>query len=416
MKKRIVLFIAFISFSGMAQIKALYSQSVEAYKAKDYALFLKLNKQMDSIRPSHPTVMYNLAAAYALNNKQAEAIAALEKLVLTDNVVAFEQDADFELIKNSDGFRDIMTLKTAQGETIATSVEKLSLSEKDLHPEGLLYLEKQKLWLAGSIRHKKIVSFDKNGVCKDWFVGSRYSVFSMKADISGKYLWIATSAMPQMTGFTTAMDGQNEILKIETSSKKIVENYSVQGKHVFGDLAISPNGDVYVSDSVQAHIYKISEGKMTLWKDLTKEAFNLQGLAFDHDGSKLFVADYLKGIAVIPIKGDAAASWLKFPQGTTPKGIDGLVFYENSLIAIHNGVVPVRIIRYNLNAQNNEITGFEILDHNRKLFDEPALATIVKGKLYFFANAPWKFYDAQNQLDLSRFEAPQLFELQLNKI
>ncbi|MES2746824.1 MAG: hypothetical protein V4648_00505 [Bacteroidota bacterium] len=414
MKKRTFLILFFVtSLFGYSQIKALYNQSVEAYKSKDYPLFLKLNKQMDSIRPSHPTVSYNLAAAYSLNKMHAEAIAALQRLIVMNNATAFEEDADFEFIKASTDYKKLVALKATQNNEIATSVEKLTLSEKDLHPESVLYLEKQKLWLASSIRNKKIVTFDSKGVCTDWFTDVLYSVFALKADWSQKYLWVSTSAMPVMKGFTKEMDGQNQILKIEISSKKVVKSYSMQGKHVFGDLVVARNGDIYISDSVEPLIYKIADDKLFLWKDLKGEAFNLQGLTFNNDESKLFVADYLKGVCVISMK-DTSSSWLQFPEGTTKKGIDGLVHHKNTLIAVQNGSVPIRIVKYQLNTDNNQIVGFTVLDNNREIFNEPALATVSKGKLYFFANSPWKFYNAQNELDLTKFENPKLFELQLD--
>lgn len=412
-KSTLLFFLLFIPFLVHSQIKELYNQSVEAYKSKDYPLFLKLNRQMDSIRPSHPTVSYNLAAAYSRNKMHAESIAALQSLIVMNNTTAFEEDGDFEFIKSTPDFQKLLALKAAQNTEVATSVEKLTLSEKDLHPESVIYIEKSKLWLASSIRSKKIVSFDSKGVCKDWFTNVSYSVFALKTDPSQNYLWVSTSAMPEMKGFTTEMDGQNQILKIEISTKKIVKSYSMQGKHVFGDLLVAKNGDVYISDSVEPKVYKITDDKLSLWKDLKSEAFNLQGLTFNSDESKLFVADYLKGILVISMK-NTSTSWFQFPEGTTKKGIDGLVYYKSALIAVQNGATPIRIVKYQLNSENTQINNFTVLDNNRTVFNEPALVTASGGKLYFFANSPWKFYDANNSLDVSKFDYPKLFELKLD--
>lgn len=412
MQKFILFVLLLIGVSGFAQTKVLYNRSVEAYKSKDYVLFLKLAKQLDSIRPTHPTYTYNLASAYCLNGKRVEALSVLKKIVLANNTIVFEDDADFKSIKNEKGFKDLLALKASQSKTIETSLEKISLSEKDLHPEGLLYLQKQKLWLASSIRNKKIVSFDENGKCSDWFTECSYSVFALKTDSDEKYLWVSCSAIPEMKGFSKEIDGKSEILKIEIATKKLVKRYTVDGNHVFGDLILTKNNDIYISDSAEPIIYKIEKENLVVWKDLRKEAFNLQGITLNKNESKLFVADYLKGIIAIDIK-SKKGNWLEFPEETSKKGIDGLVFSKNSLIAIQNGVVPIRIIRYNLDETQTKITDFKILDNNRKEFNEPALATLVKNKMYFFANSPWKFYDKDFQLDESKFENPKLFELEL---
>ncbi|MDP5198747.1 hypothetical protein [Flavobacterium sp. DG2-3] len=399
---------------GFAQNKALYDKSIEAYKNKDYVLFLRLAKQLDSIRPMHPAFTYNLASAYALNGKKEEALSVLKNMVLANNTVSFEEDTDFASIKNDKDFKDLESLKILQSKKIENSVEKLCLSEKGLHPEGLFYLEKQKLWLSSSIRDKKIVSFDASGKCSDWFTDCLYSVFALKADRDEKYLFVACSAIPEMKGFKKELDGKSEILKIEIASKKVVKRYFIEGNHVFGDLVISKSNEVYISDSTEPIIYKIEKENLVLWKDLRNQAFNLQGITFNKDESKLFVADYLKGIAVIDIK-NKKESWLVFPIDASRKGIDGLVFYKKSLIAIQNGVVPIRIAAFKLNETETKIVDFKVLDNNREAFNEPALAVLVKNKIYFFANSPWKFYDKNFQLDESKFDNPKLFELDLEK-
>ena len=103
---------------------------------------------------------------------------------------------------------------------------------------------------------------------------------------------------------------------------------------------------------------------------------------------------------------------MKFPEGTTAKGIDGLLWYKKSLVAIHNGVKPIRILQYFLN-EGNQILNAKVLDNNRPEFNEPALGTVVGNKLYFFANAPWKAYDKDGVLDESIIDFPTLYSHQL---
>jgi hypothetical protein len=402
-----------VGISGFSQTKHLYNQSVEAYKNKDYHLFLKLAIQLDSIRPMHPTFTYNLASAYSLNGKKQEALSVLKTIVLANNAVAFEEDSDFKSIKEDKKFEELLQLKAAQSVIIENSIQKLSLSEKDLHPEGLLYLDKHKLWLTSSIRNKKIVAFDTNGKCADWFNDCLYSVFSFKSDYDQKYLWVACSAIPEMENFTKEMEGKSEILKIEIATRKLVKRFTVEGNHVFGDLVVAKNKAVYISDSAEPIIYKIEKDSLLLWKNCRNKAFNLQGIAFNKNESKLFVADYLKGVLVIDVK-KKEDFWLDFTEDTSKKGIDGLVFYKNSLIAIQNGVVPIRIVQYKLNESVTRINDFVVLDNNREIFNEPTLATLIQNKLYFFANSPWKFYDKNFQLDETKIENPKLFELILD--
>ncbi|WP_091477404.1 TPR end-of-group domain-containing protein [Flavobacterium swingsii] len=413
---KLILFCLFFNFSFAQSQKETYNQSVQAYQNKNFVQFLQLTQKLDSLRPSHPTYTYNLACAFALNGKTDEAISVLEKCLLMNNKIDFESENDLASIKNSERYQKLISLKTELGTLVSTSNKVVSLSEKTLHPEGLLYLNKNKIWLVTSIRNRKIVSFDaKTGKCIDWFTDKDLlSVFAIKADKNEKIVWVAASSIPEMKGYNKNLEGKSEVLKIDIKTKKVLQRFPLQGNHVLGDLVVAKNGDVYVSDSGESNIYKIVKDKMSLWLDLKKEAFNLQGLTFNEDESQLFIADYLKGILKIPMQNPKDRNWLIFSKQTTVKGIDGLLWHKNSLLAIHNGVKPIRIIQYFLN-QNNEIIASEILDNNRPEFDEPANATISDGKLYFFANSPWKGYDKNFELDETKFDYPTLYSNPLTK-
>ena len=130
--------------------------------------------------------------------------------------------------------------------------------------------------------------------------------------------------------------------------------------------------------------------------------------------SKLFIADYLKGVLMISLE-DGSKNWLHFPEGSIAKGIDGMVFYNNSLYAIQNGVKPIRVVQFQLNALQNDISSFKVIDNNRPEFNEPAQATRVGDTLYFFANSPWNAYDKNGNLDLLKFENPMLFNCNLKQ-
>jgi len=412
--KRYVLILVVVLFGAYAKAQTLnevYGQSVKAYEAKDYKSFLALTLKLDSLRPSHPTFTYNLAAAYALNGNVEEANLYLEKLVLTNNKTEFEKDADFKSLETTAAYKKTLLLKAELEKEVKNSKKVISLSEKDLHPEGLLFLEKSKTWLATSIRKRKIVSFNpKTGKCTDWLAGKNIlAVFSIKADKDEKYLWAATGALPEMEKYSKALKGKAEILQIDIKTKAIVKRFSVGGEHLFGDLVVAKNNIVYISDSEKPIVYKIEKDIISEWLSLNGEALSLQGIALNMENTKLFVADYLSGIVAVDVKNNADRSWLEFPKGSTKKGIDGLTYYDNSLIAIHNGVQPIRIVQYKLDKNQKQLTGFTTLDNNRPEFNEPVLSMLKGNKLYFFANSPWKFYSKEFALDLSKFQNPMLF-------
>lgn len=414
------LFSAVFAFSFSAVFsqsqRDMYDASMKAYESKDYKTFLKLTSALDSLRPFHPTYTYNLASANALNGNREEALISLKRLVLMDNATVFENDEDFKSISQDEGFRNILSLKKTQEKVIKSSNAVVTLSEKELHPESVAYLSKSNVWLSSSIRKSKIVSFDiKSGKCSDWLAESgMLSVMAMKTDVKEEVLWIATAAFREMENFKKELDGKSEILKVDIKTRKILKRFTVDGNHVFGDVFVARNGIVYVSDSAKPIIYKIENNTISEFASFEKDGYNLQGITMNKEQTKLYVADYLKGITVIDMvkRGKTA---IVFPDDATAKGIDGLVFYNNSLIAVQNGVKPIRITRFMLNDKQDEITGFKILDNNRPEFNEPALATIVGNKLYFFGNSPWGAYDKNGVLDVGKVTNPILFSCKLDQ-
>jgi len=416
MKQYCIILGLFLGIAANAQTqREIYNESVKAYENKDYKTFLKLTQKLDSLRPFHPSYTYNLASAYALNDEAERSVETLTKMVLFNNTLTFDTDEDFKSINQSEQFRALVKLKSSQERVITTSKPEVTLSEKELHPEGVTYLPQSKTWLASSIRKRKIVSFDiKTGQCTDWLKAEdMLSVLAMKADAKETVLWVATAAFPEMENFDKSLKGKAEVLKVDIRTKKILKRFPVEGNHVFGDLIVAKNGVVYVSDSGTPRVYTIANDTLSEFVSFETDGFNLQGLAFNAEQDQLFIADYLKGIAVIDMK-SKAKTWLSFPKGTSPKGIDGLVFYKNSLIAIQNGVKPIRITRLQLNAKQNEITGFKILDNNRPEFNEPALGTLIGPKLYFFANSPWNAYNDNGVLDSAKVTNPVLFSCLLD--
>lgn len=395
--------------------KEIYLATNKAYQDKDYSTFLKLTKKLDSLRPSHPTYSYNLACAYALNNKQNEAVIQLKKCLLANAAIPFENESDLFSIHNTKEYEELIALKKNQNETIANSEKFVELTEKDLHPESFLYLSKSKTWLANSIRNKKIVWFDaKSGKCTDWFTDENlFSIFAMKADKDEKFLWITTTSIPEMKGYISALEGKSEIVKIEIKTKKVIKRFSVQGNHVFGDLIINDKGEVFLSDSGEALIYKIKNDELSVWLDLKKEAFNLQGITFGNTQNEIFIADYLKGILRIDTKNTSNKNWLKLPEGFSQKGIDGLIYYKNSLIALQNGVKPHRVTQLFLK-DDNSIMSFKLIDHNRSEMIEPTNGFVKDNVLYFIGNSPWSFYDKNFNLNTDLINYPTIYKYNLH--
>ena len=109
------------------------------------------------------------------------------------------------------------------------------------------------------------------------------------------------------------------------------------------------------------------------------------GIAVSPGGNTLYVAGFPDGITVVDLH---SHSWraLPHPANLCLATIDGLYYQPNELIAIQNGVMTHRVVRYQLTADLTRIRNFEVLERRNPLFDGITTGTIANGTFYFMAN------------------------------
>ena len=377
------------------------AEARKAYEAKDYPLFLSNMKLAAELRPNHPRLIYNLAAAYALNGQSTAALTWLNKLASMGLVSNPEADHDFDSLKNEAEFSSIVSSFEKNHTPLVKSVRAFSVPEKGLVPESVAYDPQTQTFYLSSVYKRKILSINKAGDVNEFSTTADglFSVFGMKVDRARRLLWVTTTAHPQMSDFKAEDRGKSEILKYDLRTSRLVGRFQPADKskpHWLGDLAISANGDVYASDSINPAIYVIRHATNRMEAFIEDGPFvSPQGLDFTADQKHLFLADYAKGLFVI----DVATRQVKSVAADfTLLGIDGLYSYRGTLLAVQNGVNPQRLVRYFITKTLDRVDHFEVLEANNPIFDEITLGVLVKNDFYFIANSQWGAIDKNGKL------------------
>ncbi|PIQ48877.1 MAG: hypothetical protein COW03_08185, partial [Cytophagales bacterium CG12_big_fil_rev_8_21_14_0_65_40_12] len=146
---------------------------------------------------------------------------------------------------------------------------------------------------------------------------------------------------------------------------------------------------------------------------LSSNFFNIQGLTLNQDQSSLYFADYIRGVAKINIATDDITN-IEAPEGVLLKGIDGLYFYNNTLIAIHNGVKPFRVMQYFLDDTGDRILFGRIINQGGPSLGEPTLGQVKDGYFYYLANSPWGAYNENRELDLALVKPIEIRRIKLD--
>jgi hypothetical protein len=393
---------AFAQNEPVRDIRFYTQQAIQAYRAKNFSAYLENMLHARELRPEHPTIMYNLAGAYALNGKGSDALRLLGR-VAQMGLIYPTDDEDFAAIKTSDEFRNIVQKFAANRTAVSHSTPAFTLEEKGLVTEGIAYDPLTQTFYLSSVHKRKIVSVNARGEARDFSSAQDglWSVLGMKVDARRRVLWVASAAMPQMMNFTEADRNHTGVFKYDLKSGRLLEKYLLPDttrEHVFGDLVIHPSGDVYVTDSVTPGVYVIGARGMSLEPFAGPEPFvSPQGADFSADGKKLFMSDYLLGLFVFDVK-TKKLTRLEHPENISLYGLDGLYFYKGSLIATQNGTNPQRVVRLYLNPAQTRVERLELIESNNPACDEPTLGVISKGDFYFIANSQWSKVSEKGEL------------------
>jgi hypothetical protein len=127
----------------------------------------------------------------------------------------------------------------------------------------------------------------------------------------------------------------------------------------FNDVAVAPNGDLYLSGS---RLSVVSPESGEIRPLPTSPALvGTNGIVVSADGDRLFTAVYPVGIATVDIS-TGRAHFLDLPENTTLYGIDGLYTHESDLVAIQNGTEPWRLLRIELDDRQRTVTAIRVLE------------------------------------------------------
>jgi len=406
-----------ILFSPVLQAQSTageyYQAANKAYEENNFSAFLSHLEKANELRPNHRTILYNLALAYTLNDQHDKAVETLKYRSSFYAVNDFDQDEKLAPLKTLPEYQQLLSQIDEQNKPILNSSLHFEFEEKGFHPEGISIHPEKGNFLVSDVRCGLISSFNRDGsehkpildLKKFGFWGAMGMAFD-KHD--SNLLWVSTSAIPNYCEYSDSLDGKSAVLKIDLKKKQLIRSYSVEGHHVFGDLVTTETGAVYVSDSSEPIVYKITKQADKPEEFLKHEGLiNLQGLALGVENT-LYLSDYITGVYSVDLSSKKITPVISETQLT--RGTDGLYFSNGQLYLMQNGTRPFQVTKVDIS--NSSI---EIVDRAVPELNEPTLGIIKSGILYFIANSPWAFYDEGNNPKLEEWPVLQIRKLNIQK-
>ena len=237
----------------------------------------------------------------------------------------------------------------------------------------------------------------------------------MQVDAKSGSLWASSSALPETRDFDEGMKGKTALLRFDLKTGKLLASYAPpdEGDHEFNDVALGPDGSVYVADG-SGGVYVLDPGAKALRLLTPRGALtSAQGMAVSPDGKRLYLSDYTGGLYAYSFK-DRSLTPLTAAHGIYTYYVDGLAFHGRDLIATQNAAEPQRLVCFRLDDSGLKVWGVQVLSAADPQAPEPTLFTLADDAAYLVANAQWSRFDEKGKLPPDdQLQAPLILKVAL---
>lgn len=383
-------------------IPALLAAGRAAYQRKDYAEYLRTAEVAVSRSPANPDLAYRVARGLALTGRAAESVARLGELAALRLSYDLDADRDLDALRARADYAAVRTAMEVARQPVRAGTAAFTLAAPDLIAEALGWDPVTGSFFVSSVHQRRIFRVDGAGGVTDFTPTeeSHWGLFGLVVDAPRRRLWVGTGALPQVDGYTSADEGRAAVLRINLDSGKVEERYEAPGRgHVFGDLGLAPNGDVWISDSVGGGVWRIPVVDSALTQVIAPGVLRSpQGIAVSADGAQLYIADYTSGLHRYDIAARRLTP-LPLPESTLRYGIDGLLRHGDALYGVLNGVAPYRLVRFELAA--DRVARVTLIESGPDLV-APTSGVVANGALYYVAVSQWESFgdDGTRKVDV----------------
>ena len=372
-------------------------RAIDAYQRKDFVAFLKLGRAELANLPDDPRRLYNVACAESL----AGSTAASARLIngLLDRGVDFgvEGDPDLARLRASGDYQRVQKRLHALRAPIGRPTVVFTLADPTLLTEGIAYDPATARYFVSSVHQRKVVVRELDGGVHDFSATAQdgmLGVLALEVDAPRNLLWAAVSAVPQMETYERTDSDRSGLaaFDLKTGETKMMVLLPRAGTlHTFGDLLLTPSGDLYASDA-SGGIWVLRTGQHQLELFLPGTAIRSpQGMVLSRDRKHLLVASYTDGLFSVDLMSREVTALLP-PGNTVLLGIDGMKRVGEVLVATQNMFAPARVIRLTLDEAEKKIVAVDTLVANHSAHDEPTLGTAVGNSFVYIANAQWNAF------------------------
>ncbi|HEX7917987.1 MAG TPA: hypothetical protein VF454_01215 [Gemmatimonadales bacterium] len=348
----------------------------EALRAGDSLLALA---RLDSAATSWPgqSAYHRAVARFAARLGRVDrAFLALEALT-TMGVAWAEDDPTLAALRTDPRFVAAAARNRTATAPLTRSTVAWGVQGAEILAEGLAIDSATGRSFISSVRPGRVLVRERDGQVHDFFPpgarGAR-AILGMTIDRRRGLLWV-TSA-DTMPGGEEYPEFSHEsalyAFDLATGAFRATVELPIMGRdpaaegHQLGDVIITPQGTLYASDTWAGVVFRVPPGALPKVAEIVAQgspAFrNLQGMVVTSDERVMYLADYSHGLLRVDLA-TGEVTGIPAPAGQTLLGIDGMANGgPGRLLAVQNGITPVRVIAIHLDRAGWGVERIEVLD------------------------------------------------------
>lgn len=371
-----------------------------ARSAGDWATVRRHASAVDTLFNGNPATLMAIARASAKLGDTAHALETVRTVVSMGVIRNLEAEQDLAALRSLPDWTAIAAANSRNARTIGTTRTFFALPGVDFLAEDIVWDGPRQRFLISSVRKGTVVAVKRNGTSTEFISTARaeaWGMFALAIDSARSRLWATTVALPHFEEYAAADSARSSVLRFNLITGALEKRYDLpptRRGNSPGDIAIDASGRLYVSDSRSGVVYAIEPSHDSLSVLIPEGTFmSPQGPAVSADGRKLYVADYVRGLAEVDL-GTRAVRWLKHGRDVALSGIDGLTLIGSGrIIALQNGLMPHRVMALTLDPDAGAITSATILAQDTAVIREPTHGLMMGDEFLFIANSGWDGFD-----------------------
>jgi sugar lactone lactonase YvrE len=356
-------------------------------------------------RPGDGLLAFYQAMAHAALGERDAALAELRGLLGRQLGLIPTKGIGFDPLWADAEFQALRSQLAAQEPPTPAAPVAFRLGDARMIPEGIAFDPHGRRFFIGSIAQRKIVVADRVGRVRDFsHPDDRLdTVLGLAVDPRRRVLYAVST-----NGFDDGakVERRNAVLRYDIARGRLAARHEVAAALQLNDVAVAPDGTIYVTDSAAGSLYRMRPGETAFAPfGPAQAARGANGIAVAPDGTVYVTLS--TGIA--RLDGDGTPQLLVQPDSVVTGGIDGLYWHQGDLLGVQNVTNPGRVIRIRLADAGRRIDGIKVLQsHHHPAFDEPTTGAVADGSLHVLANTYVRRFQADGTLKDSDSLAPPI--------